>query len=622
VISVGIADAAHGYAKRGWLVMPLHTPTAQGCSCGRGECPNPGKHPRTVHGLKDASSDPTTIRKWWGLWPNANIGIVTGAESGILVLDVDGKQGEESLIELERRGCLLPDTYTVQTGGGGQHVYFLWPEGVDVRNSQSRIAPGLDIRGHGGYVVAPPSLHASGTWYEINEPAIPPASCPETLLSLIQETKDTQTRQSAPAANSPICKGGRTKHLVSIAGSVHKRGMSPIAIEAALLAENTARCSPPLPEEKVKAIAHDIPARYPNPANEEQAGGFTLVKLGALLSQPDVPPDYLVDGMLVQGTVSAVVAKPKVGKSTFARALCLAVAKGTEFLGCRVQQGSCIYLALEERKEEIAADFRAMGADGTEPIDIHADRAPVGAISALVALVRNQRPALVVIDPLFRLAHVRDEKAYAEVYAALGPLIDAARETNTHILLTHHSGKAQKGDAIDSPLGSTALGGAVCTLIVLKRFDSYRSVQTVQRIGTDTPETVLSFDPATRQLSIGGTRVDADRQSVESEIVEYLKAVGEKSEPEIVEHVEGANAVKRKALRSLVEKGRVERAGMGKKGDPFQYSFACTEYMSCTSVQESEECTQNRMDAGETLVRENWKSGAAKMLVPDAGVSG
>ena len=187
---------------------------------------------------------------------------------------------------------------------------------------------------------------------------------------------------------------------------MHKRGMTPEAIEAALLKEN-ARFDPPLPEGKVRAIAHDIPARYPNPAEEGQTNGFRLERLGDLLAKPEVPPDYLVDGLLVRGTVSALVAKPKVGKSTLARLLCLAVATGKEFLGRSTRQGACIYLALEERKEEITADFRAMGAEGTEAIDIHADTAPAGAISALVGLVRNQRPALVVIDPLFRLAHIR-----------------------------------------------------------------------------------------------------------------------------------------------------------------------------------------------------------------------
>lgn len=593
-------------------MIPLHSPTACGCSCRRAECESPGKHPRTAHGLKDASRDPAMIREWWNHWPDANIGIVTGPESGIFVLDVDGKRGEESLIELERRYSSLPDTYTVRTGGGGLHLYFLWPEGADVRNSQSRIAPGLDIRGEGGYVVVPQSLHASGTRYEVNESAILPAPCPEWLLSLSREP------QGAPAAGATasqlVGKGARTNRLVSLAGSMHKRGMTPEAIEAALLKEN-ARFAPPLPEEKVRAIAHDIPARYPNPADEGQTNGFRLERLGDLLAKPEVSPDYLVDGLLVRGTVSALVAKPKVGKSTLARLLCLAVATGKEFLGRSTGQGACIYLALEERKEEITADFRAMGADGTEAIDIHADTAPAGAISALVGLVRNQRPALVVIDPLFRLAHIRDEKAYAEVYAALGPLIDTARETGTHILVTHHSGKAQKADAIDRPLGSTALGGAVSTLIVLTRSDSYRSVQTVQRIGADMPETVLSFDSATRRLSISGTRAEADRQAVEREIVEYLKGAGERGEPEIVAHVEGANAVKRKALRSLVERRQVERAGTGKRGNPFKYSFACTEPIPRTSVQESKNCAHTRMNTGGMLVRGNAESDEAKMRV-------
>ncbi|HME31681.1 MAG TPA: bifunctional DNA primase/polymerase [Terriglobales bacterium] len=264
-----LLNAALGYAERGWHVVPLHNPTGRGCSCGHADCASPAKHPRTVHGLKDASHNPATIRQWWAQWKDANVGITTGPESGIIVLDVDGKQGEESLVELERRYGALPDTFTVRTGGGGLHSYFTHPPGLDVRNSASKIAPGLDVRGAGGYVVAPPSLHSSGQRYEVNESAIPPVPCPEWLLSLIQSANGTQARQDAPAAGAvggAIGKGGRTKRLVSLAGGMLRRGMTPEAIEAALLAENAARCSPPLPEAKVRAIAHDIPARYPNPA--------------------------------------------------------------------------------------------------------------------------------------------------------------------------------------------------------------------------------------------------------------------------------------------------------------------------------------------------------------------
>jgi hypothetical protein len=340
-------------------------------------------------------------------------------------------------------------------------------------------------------------------------------------------------------------------------------------------------------------------------STSKPGNGFKLAGIGELLTRPEVPPDYLVDGLLVRGTLSCVVAKPKVGKSTFARGICFAVARGEPFLGRSTRSGACIYLALEERSEEVTADFRAMGADGTEPIDVHADTAPASATLSLVDLVRKRRPALVVIDPLFRLAPIRDEKAYAEVYAALGPLIDLSRETGTHILLTHHAGKSPKADPIDSPLGSTAIGGAAATTIVLNRRGAYRTVQTVTRIGQVLPETILSFDPETRLLSVGGTRAESDCQGIEKEIVEFLEAGGEKCEREIVDHVTGTNAVKRKALRSLVKKGVVRRRGTGKKGDPFKYSYACTKYGARTSVQETKTEPQPRASIDEKVVRGN-----------------
>ena len=95
--------AALDYARRGWPVIPLHTLTADGCSC-RGECSSVAKHPRTEHGLKDATTDKETIRRWWQEWPDANVGVVAGAASGLVVLDVDPRHGgDESLRELEEQ---------------------------------------------------------------------------------------------------------------------------------------------------------------------------------------------------------------------------------------------------------------------------------------------------------------------------------------------------------------------------------------------------------------------------------------------------------------------------------------------------------------------------------------
>ncbi len=466
----------------------------------------------------------------------------------------------------------------------------------DALNLQKAVAGFPDNDGKLSYA-ATTNIGGAGKWLDSYSPYLAGKKV------FVFQDNDDAGREHALEVCASVHKFAQAVHLVELSGLAHKGDVSDY-LQAHTPAE-------------LFAVMQAAPVWTPptsKPAATGQADAFDLVPIGDLLSRPEVPPDYLVDGLLIRGTVSVAVSKPKVGKSTFARNLCLAVAQGRPFLGRSTRQGSCIYLALEERHEEITADFRAMGAEATDPVLVHAAPAPLLAIVALADLIRRQRPALVVGDPLFRLASIRDEKAYAEVYAALGPLIDLARETDTHILLTHHSGKSPKVDPIDSPLGSTAIGGAAATAIVLCRRESYRTLQTVTRIGPTIPETVLTFDPETRLLSIGGTRAEADCNALEEEIIEYLRSAGEKIEPEIAEQVEGRNAVKRKALRSLVEKGMVTRAGTGKRNDAFRYSYPCTHPIAGTRVQETENGPQTRANIEEKLVPGNRRN---PLLVPE-----
>ena len=165
-------DAALAYTERGWEVFPLYTANPGACSCRqRRHCPHPGKHPLTRHGVHDATTDDTTVRGWWSAWPSANIGVATGVLSDLLVIDVDpANGGDHSLAHLQNLMGSLPPTLTVKTGGGGLHLWYRHPGGI-LRNTAGRLAgvaedlPGLDLRGDGGYVVAPPSRHASGTSY-------------------------------------------------------------------------------------------------------------------------------------------------------------------------------------------------------------------------------------------------------------------------------------------------------------------------------------------------------------------------------------------------------------------------------------------------------------------------
>jgi hypothetical protein len=131
--------AALYYANYGWPVVPLHFVKNGRCSCGRVRCDSPGKHPMTEHGLKDASRNGIQHDHWWSRWPGANIGIRTGADGGLIVIDVDPRHGgDESLAELVREHGKLPATVEALTGGGGRHLVFKPPGGTVPNRSNMR----------------------------------------------------------------------------------------------------------------------------------------------------------------------------------------------------------------------------------------------------------------------------------------------------------------------------------------------------------------------------------------------------------------------------------------------------------------------------------------------------
>jgi hypothetical protein len=162
-----LLDAALAYAARGIPVYPVHwpRPTPGGasltCSCPReAGCDRPAKHPLVRHGIKEATTDPDRIGRWWQRWPAANLGLATGVVFD--ALDVDGSAGLAALRQLARAANLRLPGPLVRTGGGGWHYWFS-PTGLG--NRPPRGLPGVDWRGRGGAVLAPPSRHASGGSY-------------------------------------------------------------------------------------------------------------------------------------------------------------------------------------------------------------------------------------------------------------------------------------------------------------------------------------------------------------------------------------------------------------------------------------------------------------------------
>ena len=143
-----LLESALSYARRGWPVFP---------------CQPRGKRPLTSRGFKDAATDEGVIRGWWAKWPDANIGVPTGSASGFVVVDLDGGEGIESLAKILNSHELVQTVISL-TGGGGKHLLFLAPD-PPLRNTQGALGRGVDTRGDGGYIIAPPSIHASGDAY-------------------------------------------------------------------------------------------------------------------------------------------------------------------------------------------------------------------------------------------------------------------------------------------------------------------------------------------------------------------------------------------------------------------------------------------------------------------------
>jgi putative DNA primase/helicase len=241
-----IGRAALRYATTyGWRVFPVASRS---------------KIPLIKAWPQEATTDPDRVRKWWTQRPAANLGLACGTGSGIVVVDLDIKSGGlEAWAELlDINGAV--DTLEARTGTGGGHLYFKAPS-VALKNSAGAIKRGIDTRADGGYVVAPPSRHPNGQLYEWVR-GVPPVDLPAWLLSLCPRRSGPPTASlTVPGSAGPIVAGARNVTLTSLAGTMRRRGMVQAAILAALMAENTARCQPPLPEAIVRQIAGSV-ARY------------------------------------------------------------------------------------------------------------------------------------------------------------------------------------------------------------------------------------------------------------------------------------------------------------------------------------------------------------------------
>lgn len=235
-------DAAIEYAKKGFAVFPLKYRD---------------KVPLTRNGCKDATTDAAQIKAWWQKYPNANIGLATGSVSqNVFVIDLDidedrGIDGYHSLEDWQREHGDFPETWTAITGRGGYHLYY---RGNGKIKNRAGIIDGVDIRGNGGYVVAPPSIHKNGNRYEweYSPDEFEIAKADNNVEYFLNHDDH---RQSASFTMPNIVSAGqRNQMLFRFACMMQAKGASDQSVFAATMAENESSCSPPLTEQEVRII--------------------------------------------------------------------------------------------------------------------------------------------------------------------------------------------------------------------------------------------------------------------------------------------------------------------------------------------------------------------------------
>lgn len=571
-------DARHLINTYGFALFPVHGIKEDGsCTCGALGCSNPGKHPATPNGLKDATKDIEQLKTLWKGRTGLNVAIATGAASGVFVIDIDSEEGERNLAEI----CPdLPATLTVKTAKG-RHLFFKHP-GHDVITKRGALS-GVDIRGDGGYVVGPLSHHATGVIYDFVNPLEIIEAAPPEILSLTK--KKAVAQLSTPTFARP--------HLIKTGWTIddardHLKYINPdigydewIAVGMALQSEGFGfNLWNEWSAGGAKYDAGNIAAHwrsfkpgagvsYGTVVHMAQQGGWGRNKVAQTHLQtrqiePTKPTESIIDpetgeitdsrvlpivfaddivantetndfveDLLRDNEFSVLYGESNCGKTFFALDLAMHVALGRKWRDKEVEQRGVIYAALEGghgTKNRIAAFKDRYAIAGKIPFGIvpsalnFMDRN--GDIQALINAIQDNekrlgRCGLIVVDTLARAISGGDENSSAD----MGQLIinaDALRSvTNAHIMFIHHSGK----DALKGARGHSSLRAAVDTEIEVSRPDEH-SPSTVKIVKQREMEMIDSMSFQLDRVVLGTNRRGKEVSScvvAPCEVVEAVK---------------------------------------------------------------------------------------------------
>ncbi len=311
---------------------------------------------------------------------------------------------------------------------------------------------------------------------------------------------------------------------------------------------------------------------------------FPLQFWSDVMQIPSTPTRWVVQGLLPAGGLNFLVAKPKVGKTTLARTLAVAVAHGDDWFGMPTVAGEVWYLMYEGRLADAAAHLRQIGIRPDAPLVIQEQSPTPGHLEAMFETIRQRRPSLVIVDHMQLALQIQKMNDTGIVTLALQPFIEISRETGTTFLFLAHARKGQQGgqqeDAIDALAGAGSFGGACDTYVLLRKGrggveGSYRTIETEQRIGEPLTPTILRFDRSTGLLTFAGDVALYRAGALVEELFEALETANQQNdrptEAAWFAMVPGHRGDKITARTVLMKAGRVTRDGLGVRSHPYVY---------------------------------------------------
>jgi len=519
-------EAALAYASWGWPVLPI--------------VPN-GKLPATAHGVHDASTDPEQIRKWFEGRDDLNIGIAAGSRSGLVVFDIDPRNGgDDSYAEWTAKHGELEAGALQLTAGGGQH--FLAVHDPSIRSC--KLVDGVDLLADGRYFLAFPSTIEGRAyrWEVSSDPfdGVAPASIPDAWRAAM-----TPTRAPKPVVGAELITGNRNAGLAALAGAMRHHGMTRAEILAALVVANEERCEIPLPASEVRQIAESI-GRY-EPEHDTAANAamaddavadllakveaqrtseYFLTRATAFLSEP-APLRWLIKGWVPEAGVTMVFGESGAGKTFITLDMACRIATGLDWHGQRAKKGVVVYLCGEGNfgfRQRVAAWAKMHGRTdldtllvSNKAIDLDAPNAAAQILSAVRSVTDGDVEAVFVDTVNNHMSG--DENSARDVRNMFGACNVVASALNATVVLNHHTG--HNIDAKGRARGSSAWKASLdASILISKGDDGTIEVSCTKMKDAEPPSTFVG-----RLDSVALGWVDEDGEEVKGAV--FVKLEGE-----------------------------------------------------------------------------------------------